>query len=183
MIILISGKQGSGKTTTSDALAVRLREIYGENEVYRTRYAKILYKMHDAVRDIGREYGLDLPEKNGFLLQILGTEWGRNKVADDVWIKTVRADIAKQNAKFVIIDDMRFKNEFHAFDDTEVLKIRLEAPQDVRKARCDGWRDTENHPSETNLDDYLHNFDLVLDTSSNDLNTVLDQILLNIQER
>lgn len=189
-LILLSGKQGSGKSSTADSLTEALKE---RGHVYRTRYARILYLMHDAVRDIGRQYGMNLPDKNGFLLQILGTEWGRQKVDDNVWVNCVKADITKaletapkDKPFYVVMDDLRFKNEFTGLEDFakengfELVRIRLEADRDTRKARCDGWRDTENHISETDLDDMIGQFELCIETDKASKEEALQAILEHI---
>jgi phosphomevalonate kinase len=157
--ILISAKQGAGKTTLADALAANLTKCG------RTRFAKPLYEMHDAVLNILNRYidGQRLLDKR--LLQLIGTEWGRNTVAEDIWIQCFIKEQQRMSAagmNFLVADDCRFKNELES---VEAIKIRLECDRDTRKARCSQWRDTENHQSETDLDDWVDKFDLVIDTA------------------
>jgi nucleoside-triphosphatase THEP1 len=184
-VLMISGKQGSGKSSLADALATRLVET-GHN-VYRTRFAKVIYEMHDAVRDIGRKYGIDMPEKDGPLLQYLGTERGRNVHGDNVWVDALKKDISLNAGKndIVIIDDMRFENECDAFDgeSPNVAQIRLEADKEVRKQRCSMWRENDTHPSEIGLDKYSYetmngikeHFDLVIKTDTYDADETLNK--------
>lgn len=162
-IVMVSGKQGAGKSTLCDALA----EILGEN-CYRTRFAKALYAMHDAAMAAAREFDVPVEAKEGVFLQLTGTEWGRVVKGENVWVNTCRADCLKNlKGRAALIDDLRFPNEFHAFDDMNVVKIRLTAPESTRKVRTNSWRDNTNHPSETGLDAYEAEgrFDLLLDTS------------------
>lgn len=185
-IIMISGKQGSGKTSTADALA---KSLSSEGFiVYRTRFAKVLYEIHDAVKGVLAQYGVQRPTKDSRLLQLIGTEYGRETIESDIWVKLMLADIEKRIKEggpvdHVIVDDMRFKNEFHIpyeyakANGHEIVRVRLEADRDVRKARCDGWRDTEFHLSETELDDFVNNFELVVHTDSAlQLNNVVEII-------
>lgn len=44
-------------------------------------------------------------------LQTLGTEWGRNTISSDIWIKITKHRIEESDAKIFIIDDVRFDNE------------------------------------------------------------------------
>lgn len=165
-VILISGKQGSGKSSTADLVA-QILESDGL-KTYRTRYAKVLYMMHDAVRDIGRKYGIDFPDKNGPLLQYLGTEVVRNNFGEDSWVNCLKTELKElKEPSFVIIDDCRFVNELKAFDNNpnfDVLKVRLEASREVRKARTNAWRDNDSHPSETGLDNFINDFNFVINT-------------------
>ena len=59
-----------------------------------------------------------LPEINAssrFVLQTIGTEWGRSCMADDIWIRCFCAK-AKEFSR-VIVDDVRFENEAKAIKD------------------------------------------------------------------
>ena len=45
------------------------------------------------------------------LLQTLGTEWGRFCVHTDLWVELWRARVAASTHAYVIVDDVRFRNE------------------------------------------------------------------------
>ena len=188
VIIMISGKQGSGKSRLAKDLNAYLS---GERQaVYRTRFAKVLYEMHNNIVEIGRGYGINIPDKNGTLLQFIGTEWMRNTIDEDAWVKCVEKDLvyAKNCGNdFVIIDDLRFHNEFWTLvptADDRVVRIRLEAGKECRKARCDSWRDDDNHPSEIGLDDYVDDrlFDLILNSEVHGPEKILNCIIQHLQD-
>ena len=171
-VILISGKQGSGKTTLSSAITEKLQEE-SALRVYELSFASVIYEMHDAVRNIGYNYGIPLKEpKDGPLLQLLGTEWGRNTISEDVWVKAAQAKVLKILERYelapampiFIFGDTRFENELAAFP--EALKVRLECEKDRRKHRVSMWRDKDDHPSEVSLDKAHETgkFDLELNT-------------------
>lgn len=171
-IVLLSGKQGSGKTTLAAALT-ELAPKYGYRP-YRTRFAKTLYEIHNAARDTARRYGIPWPDKYGEFLQRMGTELGRDRFGVDVWVNALRADVERELAEasgptLVVIDDLRFTNEFDALDGfpgADVIKLRLECHRDTRRLRADSWREDEHHPSETALDAYIPQgkFDAVIAT-------------------
>src|SRR5271166_4214568 len=82
-ILLISGQQGSGKTTTTDLICEMLFKLKWNHKSF--KFATPLYEMHNAVRKVALYYNLPMPEKDGGFLQWLGTEWGRKNYGDDVW--------------------------------------------------------------------------------------------------
>lgn len=180
IIVLISGKMGSGKSTLAqDLAAIFTPKGYG---YLRLRFAEGLYRLHDACLPILKELGI-IPEstdKEGDLLQIIGTEYGRNKKGENVWVDIVRKQVDRaswlENPALITIEDARFPNEFDAFPDA--FRVRLEAPAEVRKARCHSWRENQNHPSEVGLDAYAAagKFDLVIDTSIVDRQQAAKQV-------
>lgn len=171
MIIMLSGKQGAGKSAAADDLQKALEEK--GCKVVRYKFAQPLYDMHEAIYKVAETYGIERhPEgKDGPLLQVLGTEWGRKTKGYDIWINAARAFVRKvQTDGFdcaspsVIIDDLRFQNEFDAFPGA--FRVRLECAEPVRKTRTHCWRENSTHQSEVDLDGYAEEgrFDLVCDT-------------------
>jgi dephospho-CoA kinase len=170
-IILLSGKAGSGKSTTASVL-IELAEQVGRY-AYIQKFAAPLYKMHDAVKEVAESYGIATLPKERELLQFLGTEWGRELKGPNVWVKAAlnNLNLADRNAKVptvAIFDDVRFENEVTLLKEelgNKVLVIRLEAPEFIRKSRgAAGNSDSFQHPSECGLDHYKA-FNLVIDTT------------------
>jgi len=168
--VLISGKQGSGKSSTAAAVHGML-EARGHH-VFTYKFASVLYEMHNAVLGVANHYRIPVPEKDGRLLQLLGTDWGRQVYGEDVWVNCAgtrflqtRKDVGagvfggtdKSLAVF-LIDDLRFRNEMRAFVELGALTFRLEATRDARKSRTVSWRETDTHQSEVDLDESLSLF-------------------------
>jgi len=91
--VLISGKMGSGKTTIGNALMEKYHKSKGfscENPFF----ASTIYEMHDQCLRVLKERGIrrDI-KKDGRLLQLLGTEWGRETIDDNVWVDCLRGQI------------------------------------------------------------------------------------------
>ena len=180
-IVLISGKQGSGKTTITNELMKRwpARDL---------KFADVIYEMHDACRDILISRGIEMVNevKDGHLLQFLGTEYGRKTFGEDVWVKIARNTISASESNF-IINDCRFENEFDAFP--EALRVRLQCESSIRKERAEMWRENTGHASEIDLDAYSGAglFDLYVDTDnvsgSTSLNGCVELILAQILKR
>lgn len=172
-VVLLSGRQGSGKSTLQNLLILHSKRAKFSQGVV-VNFADTIYRMHHAALEVfARDYGLEeTPKKDGKLLQLLGTEWGRTIYGDSVWVKITdfnlehiqRHDAAFFQNTLVVVGDCRFKNEFDAFPGA--LRVRLLAPEEERKARTTSWRENTKHPSEVDLDEYeLNNkFDLYLRT-------------------
>jgi hypothetical protein len=188
-VVFISGKQGSGKTTISNEL-VRQAKVLKYSGIKQIKFAEPLYVLHEYILNKMEGWtGKPRVPKDGPLLQLLGTEWGRETIDQDLWVKIALREISKydeshpDSKNLVIIDDGRFPNEFD--NCTESLRVRLECPEEVRKARCPAWRDNTNHLSEIALDEYAAagKFDLYLDTSGDDLIKCVSLINAQLQKK
>lgn len=172
-IVMISGKMGSGKTTLSRRLIWDLH-LRKNSRALNIKFADPLYAMHDFCLGVIKQGGIEREvKKDGALLQMLGTDWGR-KIDQNIWVKLLLREIKVQEERlgsafpslYVVIDDLRFKNELESLPCA--LRVRLECFRDERKRRCEGWRDNETHASETDLDEWVvepGKFDMVFDTA------------------
>ena len=162
---------GSGKTTLANDITPLLQQ--DGYAVHSVIFAQTIYDIHDFALQLLEDRGVSRDIiKDGPLLQLLGTEWGRQTIDQNIWVKTTRGliDQLRKNHKdlknIFLISDCRFRNEFDAFPDA--LRVRLECPEDIRKARCSAWRENTQHPSEIDLDNYSESnkFDLKLYTNT-----------------
>ncbi|MGF9567423.1 deoxynucleotide monophosphate kinase [Neorhizobium sp. BT27B] len=117
-IVAFTGPAGSGKSTATGYLI----DVHGYTLV---KFAGPLKDMMRAVGLSEREIEGDLKEKPSYLLcgktprhamQTLGTEWGRDILGSDFWIRLWRARVeqAASEGKRVVVDDLRFPNEAKA---------------------------------------------------------------------
>jgi len=149
-IIGISGKAGSGK----DTLGQYISEHYGYQ---RESCARPLKEALNVLFGWTMEQWNDREWKEQiipgysvsprYLAQTLGTEWGRNLIDSDLWIKLLTAKIKFPS----VITDIRFPNEAKFVKENNGLLIRI-----FRESPSVG-----NHPSEQ-LD---FEVDLFLDNS------------------
>lgn len=170
-IIALSGAQGSGKTTLAKELGGKIM-----------KFADPLYDMHGLILETLKIYGVQIePGKvYGPLLQYLGTEFGRKQIDENIWADILDRTISSCVHPFIIVDDMRFENEFNMLKSKGALMVRLECPEDIRKTRAAKWRPQVDHPSEVGLDHLVGQgaFDLVIDTSV----TPIDQCIQLIKQ-
>jgi hypothetical protein len=160
MIILITGRAGSGKSRLAAELSKHIKDFCI------IKMADPLYAIHSSVFETLRSYGHTRPhgEINRDLLQDIGL-WGR-KQNPDFWL-----DIAKSRINRIFIEnpnvtvcseDIRFPNELNAFPNA--FKIRLVASEECRIRRAQKLGNL-NHISETALDHIPgDSFHLMLDS-------------------
>lgn len=198
-VILFSGKQGAGKTAVFEGI----KEVINQKRlvvpepyfvhylIEHFKYAEPMYRIHDAGLEVLKEYGLPVEAKEGMFLQDIGY-WGVKRFGSGIWARLAAEQIvpkliedaylprchpASQHKLIIINDDCRRPEEFDAFPDA--LKIRLTAPREIRKLRATSWREDENHPSETALDEYesLGKFNLVLRTDGPTVKETASEVL------
>lgn len=164
-LILISGKAGSGKTTLAQQLMADLKSV--GKKVTALRFAQPVYEAHWAAQRALEPYGIKAVDKDRVLLQLIGTEWGRNTRGENVWVDAVASriqDFDDAGYDYVVIDDCRYPNELNHQYGVPTLKVRLEASDDLRQTRLGGALPPD-HASETSLDhaefDYVFSTDYV----------------------
>lgn len=161
-IIALAGPKGVGKTTVANAL---LSNPNIKQPVGILPFAGGLKKMLQAIlppeafKPDGKEdpaYGL-LGKTPRHLMQTLGTEWGRKLVGENVWVEVMIHQIQQSGLATVIIDDLRFENEWQMVKNLGGTVIALER---------NGCSYSSEHASERGLDPHL--FDQVINLDKTD---------------
>jgi hypothetical protein len=154
-IYAFSGKLGTGK----DYLArkfIKINDLHNYAYVCFSDIIKLNTIVFDKI-DFDRVF-VAKDEESRSLLQRNGTENGRNKYGEDVWIRYMHNSIrmhAMRGIKNVIITDLRFKNEYEYLNALGAVIFRIEAPQRHRDKVIEefGTDRVMTHSSETDLDD------------------------------
>jgi hypothetical protein len=126
-------------------------------------------------------HGINTPRE---LLQVLGTDCGRDMIHPNIWVNALFADykhtkcfydpegeqVRMKGLPDWLVTDMRFPNEAKAIEERDGLTIRVHTTRAGK---------VSNHESETALDS--HNFDYVVDNSGSvqDLVDKIKVILVN----
>lgn len=100
-VIAIHGKMRSGKTTAAKYLYINLSSIVRP-------FAK-------PIKDLAYHIGWDgkKGKKGRRLLQLLGTEVGRECISDSIWVDKWQESLADTGSNVTVIcDDLRFQNEY-----------------------------------------------------------------------
>lgn len=135
-IIAIFGSQGAGKSTAANAIA----ELPGWTKL---SFAGPLYKMLDVIvgQDVRKLDKNEPREELGgktvrYALQHLGTEFGRNMLGETVWLDHMhrRIEIArKRDFKGVVIDDLRFANEYQFLRDRGAYIVEMSRDERITR--------------------------------------------------
>ena len=123
------------------------------------------------------------------LLQLLGTECGRNIIHPNIWCISLFSNYtAEINENFLnmsvneakeikypnwIITDVRFPNELKAIKDRDGIIIRVNRPILNETAYNKAYRETHEHESENSLDSAT--FDYVIDNNS-DISSLIEKV-------
>ena len=128
-ILGIYGPQQAGKSEAAKAIATLPRW-------HRLSFAQPLYDMMSAL--LGEDARkLDKAASHPFLcgktlrhaLQSLGTEWGRGMVGKTIWLDVMEGALRYHHAAGsagVVIDDLRFMNEYQFLRDRGATILRIE---------------------------------------------------------
>lgn len=114
-LIGITGPAGCGKDTAADFILERLPHGYRKlsfagpiKEMARTGLCLDTDQLYGESKDkIDPRYGVT-PRR---IMQTLGTEWGREHVHPDVWVKAMDAIHNTPGYDELVIPDVRFENE------------------------------------------------------------------------
>ena len=151
IIGLYAPAQQSGKTTTADVLVDKFNfEKRSFATAIKRLVVDLLTSYGFSAEAIGRLMDQDkekpIPELGGksfrYLAQTLGTEWGRDFVGKEVWVNAV---LTGNTPNLLVIDDVRFENEYKA--------IREQGGQVWKIVRAGNVPSTD-HASEGRMDDF-----------------------------
>ena len=179
--IYFVGKAGAGKSYSAKFLI----------DKYGYKVAKFAYPVY-----IIAEKYFNMKEKDRKLLQVIGTDAGRDQIDNEIWVKRFKEDmtIIKLTAeklglpipKFVM-DDCRFPNEHAILKELGFVGIYINVSDEKRKERLIGrdgktQEETFNHKSETLIDNFKDELIMLdgegtLEESYRKLNSLLQTLI------
>ncbi len=169
-VIGFSGKAGSGKDSAGEAI------LSSGIKAKRESFADPLREM---VKCLGVDVDRIYRENNGagkndplpgfggkslrFLLQTLGTDWGRNMISDSIWMDIGLRKIKENQdtGRLTIFTDVRFDNEAKAIKSAGGVIIQIEALGSSFSATSDAKEAFRAHESEAQISPSLVDFKLV----------------------
>jgi hypothetical protein len=169
MRLAFMGLMRSGKDTSLDYVKGK---IGGKS----LRFADPIYDIQKAVYQI-----VGLPEKKDrTLLQLIGTQWGRRTIDENIWVNVVVDRIKKEDPKTnLFLADARFSNEERALRELGFKFIMLKAPEATLVER---GASNLTHESEWFAANYTGaDYTILNNGTLEDLHTELDKVLALIQ--
>jgi energy-coupling factor transporter ATP-binding protein EcfA2 len=173
LVVLISGKIGSGKSTFASMLQKHLSDksqilafATPLKQLCRDAFLPVTSYINEQIITYGGVRSLITSDDNWWenktqltrkVLQIVGTDIVR-RIDDSYWIKQAIAAINQSNKPIILFSDWRFPDEHSLIDNSfPTITIRLERTTPI------GLDAIVGHVSETSLDDFV--FDHILDNS------------------
>lgn len=178
MIVGLTGRAGSGKNTA----AARLTAVHGFMEM---ALADPLYDMVAAMLDTPRDRLMDRAAKEKpidwlgrsprELLQLLGTEFGRTILGQEVWVSHLFRRIDRVATVDFAVTDVRFDNEAAAILARGGVVWRVVRPEADRRA--------VSHSSESGVAGSLVTTTIDNSGDIDDLNAAVDAAIRSLQNR
>lgn len=155
-LIGFSGPMGCGKSTAIE----ELKAMCPNRHIVLVKFAGTLYEIQDFIYD---RIAAVHPRPTGFvkdrrLLQILGTEWGRDCISESLWVRLWRANVERAlefhpvgKPTLVVCDDVRFDNEAEVL--TQLGGVIVQIRTSRNHERINTKAGIANHQSEAGIAD------------------------------
>jgi hypothetical protein len=137
------------------------------------KFADPMYAIHDFAVSL-----LGLEGKQRRLLQLIGTEWGRECLGTDFWVDHLERTVASQKGN-IYVTDCRFPNEAERLTKLGFFLVKVVRP---REARLEAGASSEDHASERHIPAIEADVEIRNDGSLSDLHTKLDALLERLGE-
>lgn len=177
-LIGLHGFAGAGKNAVATVLALdygytivgfadKLRDaLYALNPVVLADTTDHEWRVQEIVDELGWDEAKRSQPEIRRLLQVLGTEVGRDMISENVWIDTLFRGLSE--SVHYVFPDVRFENEHHALDHRNALLIKVNRP---------GVGPLNDHTSENELPNKWFDAGINNDGTLDALHTKVRQVL------
>lgn len=147
-VFLLSGKAGTGKTTSA---------VYMVDYLQGAKSYVGIYPFARAVKEIAYAMSWDgrKDERGRKLLQLIGN--GGREYDPDVWVSQTTERISLSDNDVAIIDDWRYPNEYDYIKNSggfDVIRVRIYAPSREILKGTPAYDDISENSLSDNPDDY-----------------------------
>ena len=181
MKIAISGKMCSGKTSFKDFLVKKFNNINNMDPEYNILPLKEL-SFGKPIKEMYNTYFPYNKIKDRHSLQKIGDTF--REIDNDVFVNYLMDKC--DDEKIIIIDDLRFKNEYTKLTNEEFICIRINIDEDTQRDRYNklyskmDFDHLKYHQSEIDLDDTI--FHLSIEGNDNGFNIAWEYLIDNYFE-
>lgn len=158
-LIALTGPMRCGKSTATKYLKYKLESIG-----YIVKINKFAQTLYDLQSLIYNRLGKTLADKDRVLLQLLGTNWGRNTIDQNIWVNSWKRDLniirqstSNEKKLIVICDDLRFDNEAEAVRFLGGSVVKLLGEQRSGETLTNVSHESELGISERYINYYINN--------------------------
>lgn len=159
----------SGKDTLADELVKIGYEKLSLAEPIKKGLAIML--PHIEFTDNKEEIIPELGVSYRYLLQTLGTEWGRDTIKESIWLDTLLKSRTSNNS---VIADCRFLNEVEAIRELNGIIVKVDASDRL------GNEDFRKHSSENQLNSFSPDYIIENNSTLEDFQTEIKRFLENL---
>lgn len=179
----ISGIAGVGKSSVAGEMVAILEAqgITAARKSFATTLKKMIKVFTDDLvdKDLGKKDYVYEDKNMRHLYQTLGTQWGRECVADDIWVHIAYELIRKEYGDatepvYIIFDDVRFDNEVEAIKESggHFFRLKRESVEKIAESQ---------HISEMGIN-YTKNPAINIENVQGDLNGTATLILNTVRD-
>jgi hypothetical protein len=133
-------------------------------------------------RDKSHEIGVLDGVTARHIMQTLGTDWGRNLIHQELWVRAWQGRTAAALAagQSVVVDDVRFPNELHAVENMGGLTVRVSRPGVI--AGPEAQHASEGQLNEAMVDEVLNIPELLPDCLERVMASLADGLVAKLDD-
>ena len=167
-VVAFCGKARSGKDTAASAVTREHGHVRYALADPIKRGIETMFNLHPSIWDDDHKEQVIpwLGKSPRQLAQTLGTEWGRDTVATDVWLRC--ADQFLHSHRAIVIPDVRFRNEVEWVRSKGGVLLKIVRPEVKMVA---------DHPSEDGIPEWLVDAVIINDSDPYELKERIIQTL------
>lgn len=172
-IVAFTGRKGSGKDTAAEALRNIGYEVMSFADTMKDGLSEMLLidRIYFDDPDLKERLIDDYDVTPRYLMQTIGTDWGRKMISENLWIKVMNKRLNNCKNNYITVTDVRFNSEARLIKDLGGKIINIKRNDSVYEDNI-GF----NHDSEKGIDEIYFDSEIVNNCS---IRSFHDLVLMN----